>query len=206
MTAPDEGLLLPDFPGTKKEIRKIVNERMRRTFYREAALLSRMRRFDSHEGDSFTIHRLDGTTERSRYRKTVVEFTIDKKDLAELSPGALAERMDRAAYEMAGKASKAIFEKLKQITSESGQVHDAKGRPLSPDTLLEALEMMDIDFDDQGRPSGLTLAVGPELGERLRSLAPVWEADPEFRRRHNELMQRKREAWRDRESRRKLVD
>ncbi len=198
--------LLPDFPSVKKEIKKVATERLRRTVYRETTLLSRMRKSQSHEGDSFTIHRLDGTVQKSRYRETAVELTIDKKDLTSLTPKALAEKIDKAAQEMAEKTSKMIFGKLREIISESGQVHDAKGKPLSPDTFLEALEMIDIDFDEKGDPSGLTVLVGPELWERIRQKAPDWEADPEFKRRHSELMRRKREAWRDRENRRKLVD
>jgi hypothetical protein len=198
--------LLPDFTATKKEIKRIVTERLRRGVYQEAAFLSRLRRSKSHEGDSFTIHRLDGSTQTNRYREIAVELAIDKKDLATLTPKALAEKIDKAAVEMAEKTSRGFFEKLHQVTSESGRVHDAKGKPISSETLLEALEMIDIDFDEKGEPSGLTVVVGPELWERIKQKVPEWEADPEFKRRHGELMQRKREAWRDRESRRKLVD
>src|SRR5256885_620937 len=100
--------MLPDFPATKKEIKKVVTERLRRAVYREAKLLSRLRKFQSHEGDSFTIHRSDGTVERNRYRETAVELTIDKKDIATLSPKALAEKIDKAALEMAEKTSETM--------------------------------------------------------------------------------------------------
>jgi hypothetical protein len=201
-----ERALLPDFPNTKSEFMKAVTERLRVGVYRESALLSRVRRFAAHEGDSFTIHRLDGTVAKSTYRETSAEMTINRKDLVALSPQQLADKIDQLALEMAGKTSKVVFDKLHEITSESGQVRDAKGKPFSPETILEALESIDIDFDEKGQPSGLTFVVGPELGARIREKAPEWEADPEFRRRHSELMQRKREAWRDRESRRKLVN
>lgn len=198
--------MLPDFPELKKELRKMVTERLRRGVYRETTLLSRMRKFDSHEGNSFSVHRGDGTVDRSTYRAAEATMTIDKKDLATLSPKALTEKIDQAALEMAEQTSKTISDKLHQVTSDSGQVHDAKGKPLSPDTLLEALEKIDIDFNKDGEPSGLTVVVGPELAEHIRRKSPEWEADPEFKRRHRELMDRKREAWRDRESRRTLAD
>lgn len=198
--------MLPDFPGVKGRMRCVLQQRMRRTVYRETAILSQMRRFQSHEGHTFTIHRLDGSVDRNRYRKTIVEFQIDKKDLATLPPKDLLEKIERAALEMAGKTSKTVFDKLRAVTSETGNVLDAKGRPFSSDTFLEGLEMIDMDFDDQGRPTGLTIVMGPELAERIKVLGPQWEADPEFKRRYEALLERKREAWRDRENRRKLAD
>jgi hypothetical protein len=198
--------VLPDFPTTKKEIKRAVTERLRRGVYQEATLLSRIRKFQSHEGDSFTIHRLNGTIETSRYRETAVEFAIGKDELATLTPEALMQKIDKAASEMAAKTSQTIYDRLDEGAAASGQVLDAKGGPLSPDTLLKALEMIDMDFDQKGEPTGLTIVVGPELWERFRQRAPEWDADPGFKRRHRELIQRKREAWLDRESRRKLAD
>ena len=155
---------MPDFPATKSEIKKVVTERLRGGVYRETALLSRLRKFQAHEGDSFSIHRADGTVEKSRYRETAVEMTIDKKDLATLSPGALVEKIDKMAMQMAEKTSTAMFEKLHEVTTEAGRVHDAGGKPFSPDTLLEALEMMDID-------PGTTRDVDVDLARDLEKAA-----------------------------------
>ncbi len=198
--------VLPDFPAFKKELQKIVTQRMRRSVNREAVIFSMVRHFASHEGDSFTIHRSDGTSEKHSYRETAAAFTIDKKDLATLSADALASKIDKAAEDMAAQTERAIFEKLRQDSSASGQVINATGKPFSPEILLEILERMDIDFDDQGKPSGLTAVVGPEIAARIREKAAEWDADLDFKRRHSELLDRKREAWRDRENRRKLVD
>ena len=198
--------LLPDFPNSKKEIRKVVTERLRHRFYAETVFLSRMRKFKTAEGDSFTIHRADGTVAKNRYGETTADFAIDRNAVATLDPKALIEKIDRAALEMAEKATKRLLQKLGQTLTDAGQVHDAKGKPFSPDTYLEALESIDIDFDENGNPSGLMMLVGPALWERIREKAAEWEADPGFSQRHTDLMQRKREAWRDRESNRKLVD
>ena len=47
---------------------------------------------------------------------------------------------------------------------------------------------------------------GPEMADVIRERFMEWIRDPEFRKRHEEIMRRKYEAWRDRESNRKLVD
>ena len=63
-----------------------------------------------------------------------------------------------------------------------------------------------MDFDDEGRPNGMTVAVPPEIGKRVPDLLKQWESDPTCKQRFEELMAKKRESWRDRENRRKLVD
>ncbi len=198
--------MLPDFPATKTELKKAVTERLRRWVHGESTLLSTVRHFMVHEGDSFTIQRSDGTIEKSPYQEAAVEITIDKADIATFTPQALVEKIDKMAREMAEKTSKMMIERLHHISEEEGQVVDARGKPLSPDLLLEALERMDIDFDKNGKPSGLHMLVGPELWARVQAKAAEWEADPEFQRRRIEMLARKREAWRDRQSRRKLAD
>ena len=198
--------MLPDFPDFKLEARKIVNERLRRSFYGEAALLSRLRRFMAQEGDSFTVCRADGTTETSRYRQTAAEFSISNQEIATLTPQALAAKLDKVAAEMAAKASRAMFEKLNQITSATGQVVHGQGRPLTWGIFLESFAKMDLEFDERGDLSGMTIVVPPDVWARLREKLPEWDADPEFKRRYGNLMATKREEWRDRESRRTLVD
>jgi hypothetical protein len=93
--------MLPDFPATKTELKKAVTERLRRSVHRNSTLLSTVRRFVVHEGESFTIRRADGTVERSPYRETAVELTIDKTDIATLTPQALGEKIEKMALEMA---------------------------------------------------------------------------------------------------------
>ena len=45
----------------------------------------------------------------------------------------------------------------------------------------------------------------PVMAERMGALWKEWEKDRAFMRKFNDLMSRKKEEWRDRESNRKLV-
>lgn len=198
--------MLPDFPELKKQLRLLLRERLRQSFDRQAPVISEVRRFKSHEGDTFTIHRLDGSVTTSSYHRAETEFSIDRRELPTLTPQQLITRVDEAAGKMAEQASKHFFETLNEAVSKAGNVVNAQGQPISPELIFQVLEKIQLDFDEDGKPHGLTMVVGPKLAETLRTLIPKWEADPELNRRYERLMDKKREEWRDRESRRKLVD
>jgi hypothetical protein len=83
---------------------------------------------------------------------------------------------------------------------------NGKGQPFTFELFLETLEKISIDFDDQGNPYLPTVVVSPELGAKLKSKLPEWEANPDYDKRFKELIERKRKEWNDRESHRKLVD
>ena len=71
---------------------------------------------------------------------------------------------------------------------------------------METIEKISLDFDDQGRPKHLHVVGGGELLEQYSRCINEIEADPNLASQFRELMARKWEEYRDRESHRKLVD
>lgn len=198
--------MLPDFPQLKEKLSLLLRERLRQSFARQAPVISDIRKFRSHEGDTFTIHRLDGSLTTSAYQLTEAEFSIDRGELPTLTPHQLVSKLDEAAAKMAEQASKRFFEELSEAVTRIGNVVNAQGQPISPELVFEVLEKIELDFDEHGKPHGLTMVVGTKVAEALRTLIPKWEADTDLNKRYQVLMKKKREEWRDRESRRKLVD
>ena len=83
---------------------------------------------------------------------------------------------------------------------------NAMGRPFSTDLLLEALERIQLDFDDDDNPKFPTMVVSPEMFEKIKDKLPAVGEDPNFDKRFEELILMKKQEWHDRESNRKLVD
>jgi hypothetical protein len=50
------------------------------------------------------------------------------------------------------------------------------------------------------------MVLHPVMMETMKKLWAEWETDAAFMKRYNEIIAEKREEWRDRESRRKLVE
>ena len=65
---------------------------------------------------------------------------------------------------------------------------------------------MQFDFDELGKPKMPTLVFNPVQRSNVEEQFRRLENEPQLRMRQEEIMNRKRLDWYDRESRRKLVD
>jgi hypothetical protein len=101
-----------------------------------------------------------------------------------------------------------LLRKNAEVAERVGTKIDAEGQPFSAELYFKMLEAVQIDFDSNGRPdiSGTRLVVHPEQAERMRQLFMQWERDDAFQERYRQVMLKKREEWRDRQSNRRLVD
>ena len=95
---------------------------------------------------------------------------------------------------------------MNQVTASTGNVVDAKGKPLTPDQFLDVMERIEMSFDQNGKPMLPQIVCGPQMVEQMKKILEQIDTEPELKQRHDELLRRKRENWCDRESRRKLVD
>jgi hypothetical protein len=118
----------------------------------------------------------------------------------------LDDQMHALATEMASHLERTLFETLDRVTKEVGNQFDAKGRPFTAELLLDSLAMVDIEFDFFGVPQLPTL-VGPATATAEgRAQLSRLTTDATLRARLQSLLLKKKEEWRDRESRRRLVD
>ncbi len=99
-----------------------------------------------------------------------------------------------------------LFRKHSEATARVGNQVDAGGAPFSADFYFQL--WLQVDFDELGRPdtASTRMVMHPDMAERVIPVMQQWESDETFQRRYRDLMLRKRDEWRDRESNRKLVD
>jgi hypothetical protein len=127
------------------------------------------------------------------------EFAVHINEVPRLTAEAIAQRLDGIAEELAKQMRTKALEDIRQAATRVGS---AGTRRLTKDAFLEALDHLLVSFDKHGNPSRPTLLIPPELAEEVST----WEQDPDFANRYSQIIERKREEWRDRESCRKLVD
>lgn len=197
--------MLPDYPSIKKKIQKKFVEAIKKKIKKDP-LLSQIRTRLVNEGDVITSSSIDGYSEIIELKLISAKLEITKEEVVRKGPDAFFSRVDEIAEEIAKQQSQSIFKKIGEVTERTGQIVNAKSKPLSPQLILEALEKVAIDFDEYGNPIFPTLVLHPNQYEKIKDEIPKWESDPELRRKHKELIEKKRKEWIDRENRRKLVD
>ena len=154
-----------------------------------------------HEGHRMELRRSDGSIERRLLKNIGTAIRIHTDDLEKRGLQAVLAAMEVAAADLAEKQSRFFFERLNETLEEAGQTRDAGGKPFTFDLMLEALEMVDIDFDEHGQPIWPTFLCGRAHYET----AQKWVLTDEQKQKDEELVERKRLAWRERESNRRLV-
>jgi len=94
-----------------------------------------------------------------------------------------------------------FFSNVSDICDAAGQTVVAGEHEMNLDLLREAMESIEITFNDDGSPNLPTLVVHPTVAERLAELPPP---TAEQERRFDEMMERKRREFFDRRRTRRL--
>jgi hypothetical protein len=195
--------MVPDFPKTKSDLMKQLMNFYRRQIDSRSISVPI---FMQHEGDRSFVQKEDSTSVEAKAEKmsSTIEIPIEK------APGMsfeeVKQKLINSAEEMAGQFMGMFFREMNQATAEAGTIVDAKGKPFDAEMFLEMLSRMWLYFDEKGAWEPPTLVVPPNALEKIKDEMSKWEKDPEFKAKMEKLLFQKREEWRARESRRKLVD
>jgi hypothetical protein len=198
--------MLPDFPTQKAKLFKFWTgylQLKQREYLGHFAIAPS---YTHHEGNRWTIQREDGTSSESTYRNIGAEMSIPTDEVPNLTPDRIAKELDSLAEKLARQMRQGIIESLNQATDQAGTRVDAKGSPPTKELFIEVLDRMLLLFDKDGNLIPPAIVMHPRIWETHGEEMKNWEQDPEFSVRYEEIVERKREEWRARESRRKLVD
>jgi hypothetical protein len=197
--------MLPDFPKIKKKHVEAINKYLKELINQDP-LFSGIRVEHHFEGSRMSYKTVDGEPNETEYQAASSEFQIKKEDVIAKGAMAYVENLRDAEEEMKRQKAGYLFEKMKEVTHKTGNIVNGKGQPFSFELFVEMIKKIWIDFDEDGKPIMPTMVVSPELGEKLRVILPEWEKNPEYKKIIDDIIEKKRKEWNDRESHRKLVD
>jgi hypothetical protein len=199
--------MLPDFPALKQRLLRLAWFEHRRQVEADG-LIGAISAVPYFEGRRFATGDVEGYVEQSVPEVTAIPYEIERSAIIERGLSALSEGLKRASELQIQAMHEMLFRKHGEATARVGNQVDAGGQPFSADLYFKMLETVQIDFDDYGRPdvSGVRLVMHPDQAQKVQPLMAEWQNDEAFQRRYREIMLKKRDEWRDRESNRKLVD
>src|SRR5882724_1584272 len=127
--------MLPDFPKIKSEFRKILLRQMDEMIAQRAPMAGRLGVLRQWEGSQSSYEDNTGVIRNSASKEVSAKFSFPKN----LSPAKTLEQMfeglKSAAEEMAKQSEGVLFTALDEVTSETGNVFDAGGKPFEPSML-----------------------------------------------------------------------
>ena len=197
--------MLPDFPRIKAKALRSLTLVMRQQA-KDDPLLQIPRSEIHFEGNRFAQRDASGHLRASEYTAIDAKSVVNRADIINKGIFAFLEQNKKAAEDMKNQAAKMVIDTLGKITQQSGNIVDNGGKPFTFDSYIRALENVQIDFDDDGKPHQLSFVTHPDMAPKIKEVMEQALALPENRKRVDDLYARKRKEWNDRESNRKLVD
>jgi hypothetical protein len=199
--------MLPDFPKLKGQLGRKLTATFKREVDVNAPLVAQIRSVAQHEGRGWSYETVDGDIKEMMPKKMTVQVeSPDAESVPSFGPDDALQKLREAAKSMASKKTKALFSALTEATEEVGNALDAEGQPLSAELILKMWESMHISFDEQGKPQMPKFIFNPIQEQRFKEEFRRLETEPELMKRREEIINRQRLNWYDRESNRKLVD
>ena len=169
-------------------------------------VVSKIKAYCSHEGDGYSFERTDGNIERHKFRSVKSKVVLSTQLGFDETVTAINDQMRQAASDMAAQMERGLFTTLDRVTRETGNITDMKGKPFTLEAHLDSLEQVDINFDHFGFPEFPTLVVHPQMKVAVEAEFRRLSTSSSLRERAENILRTKRDEWRARESRRRLVE
>ena len=173
---------------------------------RAKPFLGRLNTFIQHEGEGASYQRVDRKVVNMDYKKFEDTLVISRSEIPTLTIEGLCKRIDELGARMATAKFKAFIDTVDEAATESGNSQDLKGQPFSQEHYLTMLEGISMSFDEDGNWEHPTLIAHPTQIEKILGKLKEWESDDAFQKKVQELKDRKRTQFYDRENLRKLAD
>ena len=209
MTAMSQGTvpMLPDYPKTKELIDDMYRKWTDLAKKRRLGIFSEIKQSQIPEGSKSMLTRSDGSSEvfeMERLRASE-ELPCNVREIEKRDPDEIMQFLLKLGEQMADKQVKLCMKRIDEAVNEVGNIVDSN-KPFS-EQYLEMLEKIQFDFNSDGTPSLPQMVVGSqEAVVKMKSQLEQMFNDPVLKKRHDGILELKRQEWRDRETARNLVE
>lgn len=194
--------MLPTLPKLVRDRQNRNIETVRASVKRLAPMVGLIKAHILFEGRSSAILREDGELDETPMHRASGEATIKCEKLVDFTEGAVERHLEDIAEQLARGMSEEFQKRMHEVTSKTGNVVDAGGKPFSEDVFLEMIETMEHSFGTDGSWQPPTMIVGPGMAEKI---AAAGEMSPDGNKRLKAILEKKRDDFRRREAARVLV-
>lgn len=193
--------MLPNFLKTKEKLRRKLDYTLKQAILSHLVPIDDIPESISFEGSKTITVYEDGSVSETDPKEIDVKLEINLEDVETMTHEMVLDIIDQLAQKIAREQKELFYEEIGRFAEEVGNVISGDGNSLSIDMLYQMLERIPRDFDKDGNPTELRVAVSPSLFPSIANIISQAEADPRF----HALIEEKKEEWRARESNRKLV-
>jgi hypothetical protein len=195
--------MLPDFPALKMSLHERLWELSDERTNQYLGIWGKVGRHQLHERSGHTLIRDDGSVDEAPSVPILVPIHLEANEMESLTLEGIMQKLDTAAREMALKQSALFDQRFEQAVTEVGNDVNAEGMT-EVEAVFALLGTVDLHFNKDGSPDfpQIKQKGGQAWFERVCARIT---GDPALRQKFIQLIERKKEEFRDRENSRKLV-
>ena len=194
--------MLPTFPKLVRHRQSRNTETVHARVRHLSPMIGLMKGHQLFEGRSSAIQREDGKIDETPIHRASGEVMIKREMLINFNEATVAHHLEEMAEQLARSMSEHFQNRMNEVTAETGNVVDGRGKPFSEDTFLDGMEVIEHNFGKDGSWKPPTMIVGLGIAEKI---AAAGEMSAAGNKRLTEILERKRDEHRRREAARILV-
>lgn len=201
-------MALPKNKEVKTIIEKCVSQRFNSVMKSETRPLNESPRIIQHEGKVLIHNTLDDQDSQKtmEYRKAEFTYKTNLQQLISMTPEDVIKVLDEGAKNIGGQMVKHYFQVLSAAVEEVGNVVDAKDQEITPETFLDAMRKISIQFDKDDNPKLPTVTINEKMSDAWRKVIEEVEVNPKHKEEFNKIIEQKRKEYNAEQAGRKLVD
>ena len=198
--------MLPDYPEFKSHFERRFATLMWQRAELQSVPLALVKGIAMHEGNGCLLIRADGSRDDTPMKSSKAEIEISDDEAIKGSASAMAGKILAAADDVASQVSRQFYKRVGDAARSVGNELPLKEGKLTPQSILEMLEKLLVEFDDDGNPEWPIMVTHPTNRASTEEALKELHENPVFKHLLDNLVTRKREEHRARESNRRLVD
>lgn len=192
--------MLMDWPEQKHDLQEEWLRATHRQTLGDARVVAQLPHVMLREGHKAAFVYPDGSRREMELSRHKVSLEYDREELARGGGKQLLDAVQKVGGAFAKDMETSLLSVLREASETTGAVFHAKTPRGLAREVVKALEAMHIEFDEDGCPS-VVRYWSPETMERLAEIDT-----PQLRKRIDSILEKKRDEWLHRESRRRLAD
>lgn len=196
--------MLPDFLKARTALKKKQHTFLIASIRQQTPSYIRQANFKTiYEGDRMAVHYEEGQIYEKPISLISAESGPGSITALKSNPNQIYQHLTEMAKVFVEKQIGAMIKTVQDVTEMTGNV--VTGTGLTVDAVFAILEKLSISFDETGEPVFPSIMVNPDdIGKVAKILADI-QTEPELKKRHDQLIETKRQQWNDRQNSRKLV-
>jgi len=158
-----------------------------------------------HEGNELYMTNIYGNTRKTKMNKYSSEIEISLKDFEDTSFDEIVKKIEKCGLELGQSKMQLLYNTMNEATEITGNTTNVNIESLSVDDFFNMLEMIEINFSNDGKHN-LSLISNTNKGyERLIEISEEINNSHKLQDKYQNIMKTKYWEWHARENTRTLV-